>query len=260
VRVGADAAAAGVDHQRPGIEQPGDFLQPQRVRVARGQAPRRRLLQRAARFLHFGQQRRQAGPFGRRARAGQRGARGRDVQRTQAQFRRRQFGHGGQGRRQRAAVQPGQLRLRLVEPAQQQQLAHGDEPRLQGVGVVGVGFERGQRGGQRARRGAEVAHGQRHFRLGHDAAGPRQFLVRAEAPGGALEQFARARVLAEPGHGNAAQRQRRRVVAQGDMLEGAERVAGGKGARGGGDQGVHGESIHRRAARMERRLYGRVGA
>jgi len=60
--------------------------------------------------------------------------------------------------------------------------------------------------------------------------------VGAEAARGAPQQFTGARVLAELGHGDAAQRQRRRVVAQGDALEGAERIAGSEGPRGGGDQ------------------------
>ena len=100
---------------------------------------------------------------------------------------------------------------------------------------------------QRARRAAEVAHRQRHLGLGDDAARARQLLVGAEAAGGAPQQLAGARVLAELGHGDAAQRQRRRVVAQGDPLEGAERVAGGEGARGGGDQGVHRDRLPHRA-------------
>ena len=54
-------------------------------------------------------------------------------------------------------------------------------------------------------------------------------------------------MLAELGHGDAAQGQRRRVGAQGDPLEGAERVAGGEGARGGGDQGVHDDRLLRHA-------------
>ena len=52
-------------------------------------------------------------------------------------------------------------------------------------------------------------------------------------------------MLAELGHRDAAQGQRRRVVAQGDPLEGAERVAGGERARGGGDQGVHDDRLPR---------------
>jgi hypothetical protein len=71
--------------------------------------------------------------------------------------------------------------------------------------------------------------------------------VGAEAAGGAPQKLASARMLAELGHGDAAQGQRRRVVAQGDPLEGAERVAGGEGAGGGGDQGVHDDMLLRRA-------------
>ena len=55
----------------------------------------------------------------------------------------------------------------------------------------------------------------------------------------ARQLLAGARMLAELGHGDAAQGQRWRVVAQGDPLERAERVAGREGARGYGDQGVH---------------------
>jgi hypothetical protein len=46
-------------------------------------------------------------------------------------------------------------------------------------------------------------------------------------------------VVAEPSHRDAAQRERGRVVAQGDPVQGAKRVTGSEGARGGGDQGVH---------------------
>jgi hypothetical protein len=53
-----------------------------------------------------------------------------------------------------------------------------------------------------------------------------------KAAGGAPQQFAGARVLTELGHGDAAQGQRRRVVAQGDPLEGAQRIAGGQRAGG----------------------------
>jgi len=67
--------------------------------------------------------------------------------------------------------------------------------------------------------------------------------VGAEAAGGAPEELAGARMLAELGHGDATEGERRRVVAQADPLEGAERVADDEGARGGGDQGVRGLSL-----------------
>jgi hypothetical protein len=60
--------------------------------------------------------------------------------------------------------------------------------------------------------------------------------VGTKAAGGAPKQLAGARVLAELRHGDAAKGERRRVFAQCDVLEGAERVPGDEGARGGGDQ------------------------
>jgi len=116
-------------------------------------------------------------------------------------------------------------------------------PRLQRVGMIGARLERSRRRRQRARRAAQVAHGQLHLRLGNDAARARQLLVGAEAAGGAPQQLAGARVLAELGHGDAAQGEGRRVVAQGDPLEGTERVACGQRARDGADQGVHDDRL-----------------
>ena len=171
----------------------------------------------------------------------------RRAQRAQRELGRGQLGHRRQRRRQAARIEARQRGRGLVEAAEQQQPARRDQPRLQRVGAIGVRLERGRGRRQRARRAAEVAHGQRHLGLGDDAACARQLLVGAEAAGGAPQQLAGARVLAELGHGDAAQGQRRRVVAQGDALEGAERVAGGEGARGGGDQGVHGDRLHPRA-------------
>ena len=103
--------------------------------------------------------------------------------------------------------------------------------------------------GQVPRRAAEVAHGQRHFGFRNDAAGARELLARAEAAGGAPQQIARERVIAKLRHRDAAQRERRSVVAQRDELECAERVAAGQRARGRGDDGIHGARLPRRAAR-----------
>jgi hypothetical protein len=56
----------------------------------------------------------------------------------------------------------------------------------------------------------------------------------------ALHQGFRAQEIAELRHGDAAQRQRRRVVAQGDPVQGAERITRRQRARRGRDQRVHG--------------------
>ena len=114
----------------------------------------------------------------------------------------------------RANIQSGQSGCGLVEAADQQQPAQRNQMRLQRVGAIRARFERRRGGCQRARRAAEVAHGQRHLGLGDDTACARELLVGAEAARGAPEELTGARVLAELGHGDAAQGERRRVVAQ----------------------------------------------
>ena len=56
-------------------------------------------------------------------------------------------------------------------------------------------------------------------------------------------------MLAELRHRDAAQGECRRVVAQGHVIEGAERVAGDEGTRRGGDEGVHRPEATASAAR-----------
>jgi hypothetical protein len=75
-------------------------------------------------------------------------------------------------------------------------------------------LERGRCRGQPVRRAAEVAHGQRNFGLGHHAACTGELLVGAECPGRTPQEIARQRKLAQLRHGDAAQRERRRIVAQ----------------------------------------------
>ena len=104
---------------------------------------------------------------------------------------------------------------------------------------------------------AEVAHGQRHFGFRNDAAGPCEPFARTEAASGAPQQIACECEIAELRHGDAAQRERRSVVAQRDELECTERVATGQGARGRGDDGIHAARLTRRA--IESRACSLVG-
>lgn len=161
------------------------------------------------------------------------------VQRSQCQLRRGQLGHGRQGRRAPPCVDACQRRCGFVEPPDQQQPARRDQTRLQRVGLVSARFECSCRRGQRAGGLPQLAHRQCHFGLGDHAAGVRQFLMRAEAACRAPQQLASTHELAELGHRDAAQRERRRVVSQRDTLERAKRVARGEGAGGCGDEGVH---------------------
>ena len=136
-------------------------------------------------------------------------------------------------------IELGQCGCGLVETAEQEQPANRDQACLYGIGAIGARVERGRGLRQRARGTAKIAHGERHFGLGDDTAGTRQLLARTKTARGAPQQFAGARKLAQLGHRDAAQGERRRVVAQGDVLERAERVAGDQRAPGGGNQGVH---------------------
>ena len=163
--------------------------------------------------------------------------------RAQRQLGAAQFGHRRQRRRQGAGVDRRQRRRRLVEPPEQQQAPGCDQPCLHRVALVGMRLQRGRRRRQRARRAGEVAHRQRDLGLRDDAARLRQLLVRAERARRAPEQLARLGVVAQLRHRDAAQGQRRRVVAQRDAPQRPERVAGSQGAGGGGDERIHGRRL-----------------
>ena len=86
---------------------------------------------------------------------------------------------------------------------------------------------------------AEIARGQRDLGLGDDAACAGQLLVRPKPRAARRRSVLRAREVAELRHRDAAQRERRRVVAQGDPLQRAERIARRERTRRSRDQRVH---------------------
>ena len=113
-----------------------------------------------------------------------------------------------------------------------------------GVRAVAQPIQRLRGRVERAHRPAQVTGGESDLRLGHLAARLGEALAWAEGARGAPKELARAIVVAELGHGDAAQGEGRRVVAQRDALESAEGIAGRQRARGGGDDGVHLRRIH----------------
>lgn len=149
------------------------------------------------------------------------------------------------GRRRTVQLERGQYRAGGVQSSQQQVAAHGDQACLRGVDAITARRQRACRFVERAWRGAEFAHGQRHFRLGHHAACARHGFTRTEAAAGAAQQVARAGIIAELRHGDAAQRQGGGIVAPAHVLECAEYVAGDQCPSGGGDQGVHARRLPR---------------
>jgi hypothetical protein len=127
-----------------------------------------------------------------------------------------------------------------LELADQELAASADEAGVEGVRAIAQRIERSRGRVERAHRPAQVVRGEGDLGLGDLAARLGEALAGTEAAGGAPEELARPVVVAELGHGDAAQGDGRRVVAQCDALEGAEGITGRQRARGPGDEGVHG--------------------
>jgi hypothetical protein len=108
---------------------------------------------------------------------------------------------------------------------------HLEESRVRGVRAIGVRLERRPRRLERLRGPAEVARYERDLRLGDDAARASHGLLRAEGARGAAQESPGPDEIAELRHRDASQRERRSVVAQGDELQRAERIARGECAR-----------------------------
>ncbi len=110
---------------------------------------------------------------------------------------------------------------------------------MRGVDPVAMGFERRPRGVECLCGPAEVARDQRDLGLGDDTSGTGHGLFRAEGAGRASHQDPGADEVAELRHGDAPQRQRGRVVAQGDPVQSPERITRRQRPCRGRDQRVH---------------------
>ena len=110
---------------------------------------------------------------------------------------------------------------------------------MRGIGAVAVPFERVMRRIERLHRPIEVARDERDLGLGDHATRAGDGLPRAEGTGCASQQCLGAAEIAELCHRDAAKRQRRRIVAQGDEVQRVERISRCERARRGGDQRVH---------------------
>jgi hypothetical protein len=131
---------------------------------------------------------------------------------------------GPRRRWEEAWIEISKLKLRRVEASDQEQSPNCKIARMRGIQAVTVLFERHSRRLERLRREAEVARGQGDLGLGHDTpcAGTRFF--RTEGPRSAPQQFLRSRVFAELRHRDASQRERWRIVSQGNSLQCPERI------------------------------------
>ncbi|CUJ74826.1 Uncharacterised protein [Achromobacter sp. 2789STDY5608633] len=235
--------AAGVDHQRVGRQQRFHLVQAQRADFARVVQLRRRRLQRQRRLAHFGLQ----GGNGRRLRGvrgpRQGGAGGGGLYPAKRDAGQGQLVHRPQGRREGRGVQSRQHLLGLFQASHQDQAAPGQVAGIGRIAPVAMLFERGAGGLERRRRPAQVARGQRDLGLGHHAAGARHRIPGAERAGGAAHQRPGAFKVAQLRQRDAAQRQGRRIVAQGHPAQRGQRVAGSQRAGRGLDQSVHEDAV-----------------
>ncbi len=142
-------------------------------------------------------------------------------------------------RRQRRGIEARKQAFGLVEAADQKQAADREIARMRGIGAVAVPFERACAvssaftGQLRSRETSAISASATTQRARATASrGPKARAARRSSSLGAGE-------IAELRHRDAAQRQRWRIVAQGDEVQRVERIARCERARRRGDQRVH---------------------
>ena len=144
-----------------------------------------------------------------------------------------------QRRRERRGVEPGEHALGLVDAPDQEEAPDIEITRMRGVDPVAVRFERCPGRVERLRRPTQVPRDERNLGLRDDAPGAGHGLFRTEGTRGTSQERLRSNEIAELRHRDTSKRERRRVVAQGDPLQGAQRITRCERTRRGGDQRVH---------------------
>jgi hypothetical protein len=153
--------------------------------------------------------------------------------------RRHQFVGGPQRGRHGRGVEFGQRPLGLIEAPDQVEAPDREIPRMRGVDVVAVLFEDRSCRVERRRGPTQVARNQRNLGLGNDTSRTGNRLFRTERADRPSQERLGSDEIAELCHRDAAERERRRVLAQGHTLQGAERVTCSERTRRGRDQRVH---------------------
>lgn len=110
---------------------------------------------------------------------------------------------------------------------------------MRGIHPVAMRFQCRARGVERLRGPGKVARDEGDFGFRDDAAGACHRLLSTEGARGALEECLCPDKIAELRHGDTPERERGRVVAERNPLQGAERITRRKRACRGGDQRVH---------------------
>src|ERR1700675_2519069 len=126
--------------------------------------------------------------------------------------------------REGRGVELGERTLRLVEAPDQEETPDREIPRMRGIYAVAVRFERRPRYVERLRRPAQVARDEADLALGDHTPRAGHGLFRAEGARRPSQESLRSNEIAELRHRDAAKRERRRIVAQGDPVQRAEGI------------------------------------
>jgi predicted dithiol-disulfide oxidoreductase (DUF899 family) len=149
-----------------------------------------------------------------------------------------EFVRGPRRGRQGCGVEFREPALSLVEAPDQEEAPDLESPRMGGIHAVAMRFERHPRRIECLCGPAQVARDERDLGLGDDASRAGDGLLRTESLRGAAQQRLCPNEITELGHRDASQRERGRVVPQGDALQCAEGITCRKGARSSRDQRV----------------------
>ena len=238
----ANRAPAGIDDEIGGDEQGLNFIETDQADHAGSDEARRRRRQGASGPADLGDQGRDSCGDGGSVRAVERNRGVRDLNSAERELGAGELGpgrerrrHGGGGRVNRCQSLLGGLEL-----ADEELAPRSDQAGVERVGVIAERVERLRSGVEHVNWPCQIARGERHLGLGDLAAGLGESLSGAEAARSTSQELARPLVVAELGHRNAAQGDRRRVVAQRDALKCTERITGRQRARGRGNERVHG--------------------
>lgn len=170
---------------------------------------------------------------------GERGTRRRRAEASYGDARNHQFVGGPERGWPGRMVEFGERMLGLVKTPDKKEAPDREIPRMGGVHPVSMLFERRPRGIERLRGPAQITRDERDLGFGDNAPRAGHCLFRTESARRTPQENLRAIEIAELGHRDTAKRQRRRVVTQGDPVQGAEGITCGKRTRRGGDQRIH---------------------
>jgi hypothetical protein len=133
----------------------------------------------------------------------------------------------------------------VSQATDEQETPHLDVPRVRGVDAVAMRFECRASRLERLHRPVQIARRERNLGFGNQAPCASYGFSRPEGASGTSQKSPGPGQVAQLRHGDSAKRQRGRVVAQGNPVQGAQGIAGGQRTRRSCDQRIHADPAHR---------------